>query len=758
MAGGGGDQVVGFRYYMGLHMAICYGPVDSINQVFISERPIDPDLNTFPVTTTSTVTLDNTSLFGGDEKEGGIFGDCDFEFGGGAQVKNAYLISQLGANVPAFRGVTCAVFHSSAALNQGVYESPTTGGYLTAITPYPKPWAFDVTDIPGGSFNVPAQNINGGSANGGHVIYDCIIDTDWGMGRPAGDIDAASFTAVTNALFAESFGLSLTYGTQSPVEEFIREILNHINAVLYTDRQTNQFVLKLIRDDFDPLTLPIFDETNIASLVSFERPSYAEMTNEVVLKYRVRGTLSDTAITVQDLASAEAQGGLVSQTISMTGIDNSDIAARVAQRELRQLSTPLARIRFIANREAWEVNPGDVIKLSWGAYGISEMILRVVQVDYGTLESGLVGIDAVEDIFGLPSASYFIPQGTGWVEPVQPPMPADSQIVVELPYFVARTQFSEIAITSETAVLQLCSENPVAPVANLRLNTRIAPADYVEVAAGDMTPTMVITAGIDALVTTGVVINTPKGAIGAIVIGGYAYLNDEILRIDAVDIGAGTINIGRGYLDSVPLAHLAGSIIYFADRNSAIDPTIYDSFDTVQARGLTETTLGVLPLLSAPELTLVMTDRMDRPYNAAQVRVAGSFNPPPLVDAIVVPITWTHQDRTQQLALAGADWYNIALGSPEAGVTYRIRIFNDDTSALLNTTSGINGTSFSYNPPVAVGVTVNLRVEINSERGGLSSRTTYSHIFSFTKGEGFRFLENEIDDRGLTNGDQRITE
>lgn len=758
--GGGSSQTIGFRYFMGLHMAICYGPVDTVHQVYVAKRAVDPDLAVFPVSGNSTVLLNNVELFGGDEKEGGILGDLDLEFGGDAQVQNSYLVNQLGVDTPAFRGVTCAVFRavtSAPAANK--YTSPSTGGFLTAMTPYPKPWAFEVTDIPGGNFNITKQNINGG-ANGGHIIYDCLTDPDWGLGLSDSGLDLTTFTTATDALFAEGFSLSMIYAQQSSMEDFVKEVLTHINGVLYTKRDSGKYVLKLIRDDFDINTVPEFNETNISSFVSFERPAFAELVNEITIKYRVQGDFEDSSLTAHDLASIQAQEGIVSQTSSFPGIDDSDIAARVGQRELKQLSTPLARIRIIVNREGWDINPGDVIKISWGAYGIISIAFRVSSVDYGTLENGLIGIDAVEDVFGLPANTYLKPISSDWAEPIQPPVAAPSTLVKELPHFVVETTFAQEqlnALLDTTSILQAIAEFPSIATLNIRLNTRIGAGDFAEVSTGEFSPTALLTGALDKTTKLAIPINSFKGGIGEVVVGGYGYLNNEVLRIDSVDLTNNLLDVGRGYLDSLPQSHSSSSIIYFVDDNNSIDPTFYDDNDVVDAKVLTQTSIGTLALADAVTDTLTMTGRRLKPYNGAQIQIAGSYFPTVLTDFIAVPVTWEHQDRTQQLTVAGQDWYEVSLGAPEAGTTYTVRYYNNDTATLLFTDTNINGRLSSFTPATAIGFQFNMRVEVESIRDGVISNDLFSHIFSYTKALGVRTLEN-TNTRTLENGDRRVLE
>ncbi|MGI9502880.1 MAG: vWA domain-containing protein, partial [Geminicoccaceae bacterium] len=101
-----------------------------------------------------------------------------------------------------------------------------------------------------------------GDANPIHMIRECLTDRSWGMGAPESCIDDVSFRAAADALFQEKFGLSMIWTQQAEIEKFIREILDHIEANLIVDPADGLFKIKLIRDDIDPDTLPVFDESN----------------------------------------------------------------------------------------------------------------------------------------------------------------------------------------------------------------------------------------------------------------------------------------------------------------------------------------------------------------------------------------------------------------------------------------------------------------------------------------------------------------
>lgn len=748
--GGSSKQVIGYRYYLGLHMAICHGPVKQLNRILVGKR----EAFVGTVSASSTINIFKPELFGGDKKEGGIVGVADIMFGENSQTENAYLQSQLGTDIPAFRGVLTAVFREGAFTETVVgfdpsgtlaeflvpiYTSDGNGGFIASMSPYPKPWAFEVLDLPGGTFNPTKQDINSGSANAAHILYDTLTNAEWGLGLPVGELDIPSFEAVADTLFTENFGLSLVYAQQSSVEEFVKQVLTLVNAVLYPDRETGKFRLSLIRDDFDPNTLPVFDETNISSLESFERPAFAELVNEIVLTYRKRGDLDDTTITAQDLASVQAQNGIISQTKDFTGVDTADIAAKIAVRELRQSSTPLARVRFKTDRTGWNVNPGDVIKLSWAAYGIVQVIVRVTEIDYGELADGEILIEGVEDIFGLPSNAYITPSDTEWAEEVVAPLPALSSELMELPFYVIATTFTSgdfAAITDTTTFVQMVARKPLQATFGMQLWTRTGTLVYEFAIDGKWTHSALLTSNLDRIDATAISINTFVGSTSEIKPGGYAYIDDEVLRIDAVDTVLLTITVGRGAFDTVPVAHTAGAVIYFADGNDAVDPFEFAPGITVDGKAVTQTSIGILDIGDATEVSKTLVGRQFKPYPPSQVQihgdvfpVAAGFFPVKVIGADVI-VTWKHQDRLQQVANI-EDWFNVALGSQEAGVTYTIRTYNDDTATLLSTDTGITAATFTVVTGQPAATTFNMRVEIDAVRSGEVNFQTFKHVFVY---------------------------
>jgi hypothetical protein len=681
--GGGSKSVtIGYKYFMGLHMAICMGPVDSLNKIYAGERVIRGSA----LTSSNRIYISAENVFGGEEKEGGIAGNVDVMFGENTQGANDYLQSKLGTNIPGFRGVLSVVCRQI---------------YIAAMNPYPKPWWFEVTRIPQSTWQSSYAEIGTGSANGAHIIREAIIDTTWGMGYPFSKIDEVAFTAAAETLHTEGIGLSVALHAQGQVEEFVQMILRHINGVLYQDQITGLFTLKLIRDDYTPANLPLFDDSNILSLDSFQRPLYGEMVNEVVIVFRPQGAPEDDAVVFQNLASIQAQGAVISQKLDYPAIDSRASAILIGERELKQHSTPLAAGSMTVNREGWSVKPGDAIRFSWPEYGIVEMVLRINKIDYGNIGDGKIVLFFSEDIFGLPSVSYVEPQNPIWDDPLTDPIATNASDVdiKEVSYFDLATYFpsapdlvlDNVEATDTFLMFMVSLAQTAAAASGFEVWTKLATASdpaYVATTSGGFTPTGYLESAIGYTDTTDIELSsdTDFDVFLDDLDSLYAYIDDEVVALDSItaptDVALGKISIRRGCLDTVPAEHVAGSRVYFAHREAAYDPTEYQETTEIDCKVLQITGTGVYDLASATAIrTDALVARHYRPYPPARVIFTGPTENPwyPTVlynGSGATAINWVDRNRLQQTTIDLLDWFDSGI-TVEPGTTYTLRYFGE---------------------------------------------------------------------------------
>lgn len=105
MGGKSKKQTVGYKYYLGMQLEVCAGPIDAITRLRVDDRDA-----WIGFATGGSINVDANTLFGGDGREGGVSGTIDVCMGRPDQTRNSYLMSKLGALIPAYRGVVGLVF------------------------------------------------------------------------------------------------------------------------------------------------------------------------------------------------------------------------------------------------------------------------------------------------------------------------------------------------------------------------------------------------------------------------------------------------------------------------------------------------------------------------------------------------------------------------------------------------------------------------------------------------------------------------
>ena len=701
-------QTVGYKYFLGMHMILCHGPIDAVYKIFGDDKEIWAG-----TTTGGRVVLNKPDLYGGADGEGGISGDIDIEFGGPAQGQNDYLQEQLGSvDIPAFRGVVSVIMRQCYV---------GTSHYLKYISFLAK--RINKT-ISGGDQWYPAKAAVGTyDMNPVHIIRECLTDPTVGMGYPESDIDDTSFRAAADTLYSEGFGMSLLWDREKKIEDLIMDVLDHIDGVLFVGRSSGRFSLRLARDDYDPDGLLELNESDITSVDDFKRRAPGELVNSVTVEYWDRTTGKDASVTIRDPAIYFGRPLTVGHSVSYPGVTSAELATKLAYRELKALGSPMASATICATRKAATLNIGDVFAFRWEKYGIERMIMRVGQVDLGRLEQGEVRITCTEDVFSLGSAILEPPTESQWVPPTFAPVALAYRYVMEAPYYEVARVAGDAAASAlpATAGFVLCTgAKPLSAAVNAQLWTDSG-GGYSQYGHVDFCPTCLLSGSLGKTDTS---IGITAGIdLSDVEVGGYAILGDEVIRVDGV--GASTLTVGRGCLDTVPQTHSGGERIYFADTFADGDYVEYAQHEAVHVRMLTTTPQGVLALSAAPTDTVTMTARLSRPYPPGQFRINGGYYPSSVSGDVTV--SWAHRDRLQQTV----DVIDHTAGNigPEAGTTYTVRYYSGAT--LVKEVTGISGTSNTCVATELAGVT-SLRVDLFSVRGGLASHQTHTHTCSYS--------------------------
>jgi hypothetical protein len=733
MGGRRKKQTVGYRYRLGLHLVLCQGPVDAVQEIQIGDRTAWGDASRASLPTghgLGRLSIDRPTLFGGDEREGGVVGDLDVLPGDATQGRNDYLTSLLGAAIPAFRGVLSIVARKIL---------------FAANNPYLKPWAVRVRRFTAGWHGEPwmpwdaevrtwdadtGLSVTVGM-NPAHILVQCLTDPHWGMGYPMSTL-GSSFWNAAWALSSEGFGLNLVWTRQQPIESFIAQVLDHIGGILYLDPERGRFELKLLRDDYWIEGLPLLGPDEIVRMERFERAQWGELPNEITVVYTDWATGKEATVTVENLAAIQLQGGVINQRRDYPGVNWGPLAARLALRDLRALGSPLARMTLTVAAGSLERPPlpGDVFLLHWPRLGIERMVVRVTGIDTGTLGAASFRIEAVEDVFGM-SQTVLTPAPPRIEEPPQEALPPALVLAVEVPYWELARRLSRADLDyltdTDTYVGALACAGGTGQL-NWRLATGATSSALDAVADEDYAPLLTLDTAL--LASEADVSSVPVTAISQpqrLAVGDYAYLVDalgairEAVAILAFDATAGTVDLARGVLDTAPQAHAAGTRLVGVGEWLAAETAERAPGESVFVAAIPRTASAEGDaMLAVNGQPLVLAGRQARPYPPGRIRLNGQREP--TVVAGDLDLTWAHRDRTQQTAyLVRQDEGDIG---PEPGTSYTVCL-RDRHGTLVRSAVGLTGTTWTWDVASAAldagAAGDRVTVEIEAEREGLSS-------------------------------------
>lgn len=691
--GGSSKVTVGYKYHIGMHMVPCHGPVDKLVKIVVDSKTAWEGESTG-----GSITIDQEELFGGEDREGGITGSVDVLMGEATQTKNSYLQSVLGSLIPAYRGVC------SLVLKQ-VY---------VGINPYLKAWSpwFERIHVRQNGivqWYDEAAAI-GNDMNPAHIIREVLTDPNWGMGYPESEMDDDSFTAAADLFVEEEMGMSILWDKSISIDEFLQQILKHIEASLFVSRETGKFVLNPTRGDYVIADLPVYNESNVSKVTNYKKGTVSELINTVTAIFWNMETGENDSITVQDPDLITKHGGTNTTTKQYPGFTNGTITSKVASRVLKSLSTPLTSVTLTVTRSASSLNVGDVFLFSWDKYNVANLVMRVTNIEFGTLESNGIKITCVEDVFSIGNATYAAPVASAWVNPVTIPAPSLYHSLQESTYWDLTRHLGEAeaeALDSyDTYILATCVRPSGDSISCSLYSDPTDSNNYVDRNTTYFCPSCLTTSELGPKDT--VIPYESAVDMDLIEAGTYCILNDEYLVVVSVDEALNQVTVKRGTLDTVPstndrLVHPAGSRIYFVEDFQESDQYLYVLGNDVSVKLTPRTGQGELDVGSAVAQELTIVGRQNKPYPPQNFLINGENYPDSVIGTF--PINWVHRDRLQQtVELLGT--LDDSVG-PEDGVLYTMQVVNlTDLTGLRNTTaisgSSVQVSQMDYSGPIGV--------------------------------------------------------
>ncbi len=285
------------------------------------------------------------------------------------------------------------------------------------LTPNIPSFSFIVTALSTGTPSDMGQSL-ALDADPAAVLFDLLTSPFGKLALPVSKIDLPSFQAASLILFSEGHGYSRVIDQATDAQSIIAEILRQIDGLIYIDPTSGKLVLKLIRNDYDPLTLDDINPDNIVVPAGGQMPSgWYSVSGSSETMNQVRVTFTDRAQNYSNgLAFGQNTSNIIGQglkvralELSFPGCCTAATAQQIASRELAVASRPMARVTVQVNRTLYAKRPGDVVTLTYPPLGISGMILRIATVDLGQLHDGKITLNMVRDVFDQKLGAYPVP-------------------------------------------------------------------------------------------------------------------------------------------------------------------------------------------------------------------------------------------------------------------------------------------------------------------------------------------------------------
>ncbi len=238
-----------------------------------------------------------------------------------------------------------------------------------------------------------------GDANPAGVVYDILVRF---LKEPTNRIDLVSFQDAAATLVAEDSGISLTMSTQKTAADWIQKIHDHVDSILFYNEEIGKYQYKLIRDDYDPNTLPVLDEDRYDDLV-LERAGWEDVYTQLEVKWIDRFHWKLRPHRLSNDANQSILQHIKAKEVVWPFFTREEATSHALARLQRKLFLPLARITCKLSRKDIVLHPGDVVKVNSTRGEFSELICRVLGTGGGQSSDQKYDVEMVEDIFGLGS-------------------------------------------------------------------------------------------------------------------------------------------------------------------------------------------------------------------------------------------------------------------------------------------------------------------------------------------------------------------
>lgn len=480
-----------------------------------------------------------------------------------------------------------------------------------------------------GSFSISYTRLGSRFAmNPAHMILFAHTQQDAGR-QPRETVNLDHLTVAADWFYAQGFGLCTARvpKNESP-REFVRRIEKVAGCSFSQSLDDGLYYLDIANGIYDFESLPIIADDDV---LAFKETATVQddAVNSVSVKYfdpERKESIITPPVRAMGLIG---QFGEIHQTLEFPEIPIGSIAVRVATRELLGYITPTRLFELACRPTVYKLRKNQYVRLQLPKRGIADMVCLVGDIREGGLASGAFQLKLGQDIYSLPSTVYTEVELGEDPSPPSEPAAVLAQRVIEAPYInlAAALPAAELAALPADAgyVIGMAAD----PGSMRDFTMLVAPegGSYEAVADGQFSPTAV--ADRDVLPGEKLAIPFNSGQrlagvqVGDLMLWVNPTLGDELCRVDAIDLEAETLGLGRGCGDTVPKLHLAGSRMFFYQATAAYDTTQYIAGESIDVKLVSNSWSEQQDPADVAAVNLTFARRADRPLPPANLKIDG---------------------------------------------------------------------------------------------------------------------------------------
>jgi len=235
-----------------------------------------------------------------------------------------------------------------------------------------------------------------GDVNPAVAIYDLLYN-EAHLSPAMMDLD--SFKNVAVQLYKENLGVSFMLSEEKKVADWVQDILDCVDGVMYYSPLTGKYYLKLLRDDYDVDSLPVYDES-LTKDIELTQSSWANVYTHFNITYVDQRDGKEKTISFVNNASLQVLGRKVEKNIKMPMISRDSVVQSIGGRYLAKYSRPFKQIKFKASfLDLPNLKVGDCFIFENTLLDTKPTVYRITKVSGDEDKSLEIEIEAAEDVF-----------------------------------------------------------------------------------------------------------------------------------------------------------------------------------------------------------------------------------------------------------------------------------------------------------------------------------------------------------------------